>query len=75
MRQQERRKEATKRLQEQAAKQRIEKMERQQEEFSVFGALRSEQTTMSKIDYDVRFLLSSLFLPPFWRVSADVCVI
>jgi len=62
LRQVERRKEATKRLQEQAVKQRTEKIERQQEEMKVFGELRSEQSTMSKINYDVRSL-SSTHLP------------
>ncbi|GAA5833951.1 hypothetical protein JCM3766R1_002480 [Sporobolomyces carnicolor] len=48
----EKRKEATRRLQEQAAKQRTEKIERQQEELAVFGELKASQSTLKKIDYD-----------------------
>lgn len=48
----ERRKEATRRLQEQAARQRLEKQERQQEELTVFGQLRSEEASLGKSEWD-----------------------
>ncbi|GAA6016342.1 hypothetical protein JCM11491_006824 [Sporobolomyces phaffii] len=54
VKQAERRKEATRRLQEQAAKQRTEKMERQQEELSVFGQLKASQQTLTKPEYDAK---------------------
>ncbi|GAA5940758.1 uncharacterized protein JCM15063_006353 [Sporobolomyces koalae] len=47
-----RKKEAARRLQEQAAKQRAEKMERQQEEMTVFGELKASQATLKKADYE-----------------------
>ncbi|GAA6061978.1 hypothetical protein JCM10212_005222 [Sporobolomyces blumeae] len=46
-----RKKEAARRLQEQAAKQRADKMERQQEELVVFGELKAQQAGMSKADF------------------------
>lgn len=61
MRKEERRKEATKRLQEQAVKQRTEKIERQQEELKVFGELRNQQLTLTKPNYDVSLSLFALF--------------
>ncbi|GAA5859405.1 hypothetical protein JCM1840_004599 [Sporobolomyces johnsonii] len=53
-RQLEKRKEATRRLQEQAAKQRMEKMERQQEELVAFGELKALRPTLKKADFDKR---------------------
>ncbi|GAA5897144.1 uncharacterized protein JCM6883_006594 [Sporobolomyces salmoneus] len=52
----EKRKEATKRLQEQAARQRLEKMERQQEEMAVFGELKASQLTLKKADYEKKLV-------------------
>lgn len=55
-RQLEKRKESGRRLQEQAAKQRLERMGKQEEELKVFGEVRESKATLSKADYEVSFI-------------------
>jgi actin-related protein 5 len=52
-RQLEKRKESGRRLQEQAAKQRLERMGKQEEELRVFGEVRDSKASLSKVDFEV----------------------